>query len=199
MKIIADCKPIDISSGVQTIRSTSRSILLTTVYLAGAAIGCAVFVRNDSLREIFNNVVLEGVYTRFSLAELICGSITAALACCAILFGAGLSLIGYPLSYALPFLTGAFSGAFFLATVSSEMQLSIIKTLLIAPVFCAGACCTLSMSEYAADMTGILTGKRNREADEWKKYTVRFVILTAITVLSSMVQSFLILLFRHLN
>ena len=199
MKIIADCKPINISSGIQTIRNASRSLLLISIYLAGTAIGCVVYIQSDTVREFFNNAVLKSVYTDLSLTELICGSFTAALACCAVLFGAGLSLTGYPLSYALPFLFGAFSGLFFLGTVSIEMPLSVIKTLLMIPLFCVGACCTLSMSEYAADMTGMLTGKRSREADEWKKYTVRFLILTAATVLSAILQSFFILLFRHLN
>lgn len=54
------------------------------------------------------------------------------------------------------------------------------------------------MSEYAADLTGMLTGKRSREAEEWKKYTARFVILTAITIIAIFLQSFLLLLFRHL-
>lgn len=199
MKIIADCKPINLSSGMQKLKEVSRSVLFTSIYLAGTASGCAAFIYWKTIRELFNNTILEMVYSRFSAAELICGSFTVAIACCAVLFGSGLSLIGYPLSFASPFMIGAFSGAFFLATISSTISLSIIKSMLLAPLFCIGVCCILSMSEYAADLTGMLTGKRSREAEEWKKYTARFIILTAATIIAILLQSFLLLLFRHLN
>ena len=199
MKIIADCKPINLSSGMQKLKESSRSVLFTSIYLAGTATGCTFYIYWKAIRELFNNKISEMVYTRFSASELFCGSITAAITCCVLLFGSGLSLIGYPLSFASPFVIGAFSGAFFLSTVISDMPLSIIKSLFLAPLFCIGVCCLLSMNEYAADMTGILAGKRSREADEWKKYTVRFLILTAAAILSTILQSFFILLFRHLN
>ena len=198
MKIIADCKPIDLSSGMQKLKKSSLSILFTSIYLAGTATGCAAYIYWDTVREFIDNSISEMIYTRFSASELICCSITVAIACCIVLFSSGLSLIGYPLSFASPFVIGVFSGAFFLSTVSSVMPLSIIKSLILAPLFCIGVCCLLSMSEYAADLTGMLTGKRSREAEEWKKYTARFVILTAITIIAIFLQSFLLLLFQHL-
>lgn len=199
MRIIADYKPVNLSGTIEIIKNSSGAALLCSVFFAGTAAGCALYIHCVPVRDFFDDILINAVYSRFSLAEMICISCTAVLTYCSVLFGAGLSLIGYPAAYVLPLFLGTLSGAFFLATQNSMLPFPLIRCILLTPLFSLGGCFILTMSEYSIEMTGMLRGKRKRVTDDWKKYVLRFMILTALTMLVFLILSFVLILFRHLN
>ena len=105
-------RPIDLTKGVAWIKEESNPILITVIYLCGVAAGSTLAIRSDAVRKAAGHVLelLAGSASPVSLF-LLCALFSVLL--CAVLYGAGLCLIGYPCIYAVPLVLGTLSGAFF--------------------------------------------------------------------------------------
>lgn len=200
MRIVTSYQPGDIAEGIKKITVHSNRILLSAIYLSGLIFGCILYITAEPLRSFADRVLQGTLVEQTPLSELSILLAVMALGAGTVLFGAGLSLVGYPCIYLTPFCLGFATGLFFISFFGTDTPMGLIRILLLQPVCGASICAVLSMCGYAADMSGSLIRSRNgREAQDAQKYALRILLLTVSAMVFALILSCIMVLLRHIR
>ncbi len=200
MKIVTSYRHGSIPDRLRAIGFSGRGVLLTSVYLSGLLIGCAGFLASGRLRDTAGHLLKASGPEVLSLPSMMVISAVIALAFGTVIFGAGLSVVGKPCIYLIPFVLGAVTGAGILSVYDSGSGQAIFYHVVLLPLGSAAICGCLTMCEYACEMaTDLKHIQLDREAGETKKYALRIILLTLSVLLLLLLNSLVFALIGNIG
>lgn len=190
MKIVTSYRRGSVSDRIRDVGFSGRGVLLTAVYISGIMIGCTAYIASDWIRDMADRYLQAYGPGMISLPSLMIVSAVTALALGAVIFGAGLSVVGKPCICAIPFLIGAVTGVNILSAYGTGSGNAVLYHIILLPFGSAVICGCLYMCEYACEMSTALKHiQLDREGAETKKYALRIILLTLSVLLLLLMNS----------